>query len=512
MGTTAGKLPDDVDALKALVLEQYQALHERDAHIAYLREQLNLAIAKRFAPSSEKAPADQLGLFNEAEAETDAPAPEAPADEAVTVPAHARKTPGRRRLPDELPRVDIVHDVPDAEKQCPCGCGEMALIGEDVSEQLDIIPAKVQVLRHVRPRYACPRCQAGGVAQAPMPPQPIPKSLASPGLLAYVATAKYVDALPLYRQHALLGRAGIELSRTTLASWMVACGALVQPLINLLRDTLLGYDVLQMDETTVQVLKEPGRSAQSQSYLWVQRGGPPGRSVILYDYDPSRSSAVPQRLLAGYQGYLQTDGYAVYNAVARVSGITAVGCFAHARRKFDEAIRAQGQGAKARTGKAHQGLAFIQKLYRIERAWKDAAPEDRHAARQAEARPVIQELKAWLDKSLPQVPEKSATGTALGYLAHQWPGLIRYLEDGRLAIDNNHCENAIRPFVIGRKNWLFSNTPKGANASANLYALIETAKANGLEPYAYLRHVFAELPKATTVEAFEALLPWNVTL
>ena len=283
---------------------------------------------------------------------------------------------------------------------------------------------------------------------------------------------------------------------------------MIQPLINLLQDRLLAYDIIQMDETTVQVLKEDGKAAQSKSYLWLQRGGPPDQPVVLYDYDPGRGAGVPTRLLAGFTGYLQTDGYDGYNAVVVNNKLMHVGCMAHARRKFDEAVKAQGKNKKR--GKAHRGLALIQKLYRVEKQARKLDPEDRHARRQQQARPILDELRTWLDEALPQVPPTSATGKALNYLHREWDKLIRYLDDGRLEIDNNGAENAIRPFVVGRKNWLFSASVKGVKASANLYSLIETAKANGLEPYAYLRYLFTELPQAETVEAIEALLPGNI--
>ena len=289
---------------------------------------------------------------------------------------------------------------------------------------------------------------------------------------------------------------------------MLRAGTLVQPVINLLRDRLLSYDIVQMDETTVQVLKEPGKAAQSKSYLWLQRGGPPAQPVILFDYAPSRSQAVPQRLLAGFKGTLQTDGYDGYNAVLAMNDLIHLGCMAHARRKFSEAVKAQGK--KKRNGKAQRGLALIQKLYRIEKQARMLNSEARHEHRQRHARPLLENLRSWLDDVLAQVPPTSATGKALNYLHNEWPKLIRYLDDGRLEIDNNLAENAIRPFVVGRKNWLFSASVKGVKASANLYSLIETAKANGLEPYAYLRYLFTELPKTETVEAIDALLPGTI--
>jgi hypothetical protein len=280
-------------------------------------------------------------------------------------------------------------------------------------------------------------------------------------LAAHIAVGKYQDGLPLYRQEQILQRIGMEISRATLALWMIQLGRLIQPVINLLRDQLLAYDIVHMDETTVQVLKEPGKTAQSKSYIWVQRGGPPGQPIILFDYDPSRSQTVPLRLLEGYRGCLQVDGYDGYNAIGQENGIRLVGCFAHARRKFHEALKAQGkphQRDPTKVSHAEQGLLWIQSLYRIERELKTATAENRYRVRQEKAKPLLDKIGAWLDEVLPSVPPESLTGKALAYLYHQWPKLIRYLEDGRLSIDNNIVENALRPFVMGRKAWLFSDT------------------------------------------------------
>jgi len=506
-------LPDDVDALKALVLEQAaltdqlrQTNQQQSAQILSLQEQLNLALARRYAASSEKVSPDQVCLFDEAETESASHPDEQVQDEdTIEVPAHTRKKRGRKPLPENLPRVDVIHELSAEQRFCPHDGAPLEEINEVVSEQLDIIPAQIRVIRHIRKQYACGYGQC--IQTAPLPPQPIPKSLASPGLLAHITVSKYQDALPLYRQEQILQRIGVDIPRATLANWMIQAGHLVQPLINLLRDRLLAYDIVQMDETRVQVLKEPGKTAQSQSYLWVQRGGPPQQPIVLFDYDPSRSQSVPVRLLSGYQGYLQTDGYDGYNAAIQANALVHVGCWAHARRKFSEAAKAQGKKPKA--GKAQQGLALIQKLYRVEQRAKDLTAEDRYAYRREHARPILQTLRDWLDRSLPQAPPNTAVGKALNYLSNEWDKLVRYLKDGRLAIDNNRAENAIRPFVVGRKNWLFSDSVKGINASANLYSLIETAKANGLEPYVYLRHVYTELPKAQTVTDVEALLPWQ---
>ena len=507
MQQTPDAFPDSIDALKSLLAEQaaqaeslackntqLQRENERiKAQVLTLQEQLHIALAKRFASSSEKASPDQIRLFNEAEADVAVDLDVIARDVTVAaIAGHVRQRPGRKALPAHLPRIEVLHELPPSQRFCDHDGAPLAVIGRVTSEQLDIVPATIRVLRHVRTQYACAcgRC----IKLAPLPGQPIPKSLAAPGLLAHITVSKYQDALPLYRQEQILQRIGVDLPRATLANWMIQAGILVQPLINLLRDRLLAYDIIQMDETTVQVLKEPGKTAQSKSYLWLQRGGPPDQPVLLYNYDPGRGAGVPKRLLEGFQGTLQTDGYDGYNAVVAVGNLTHLGCFAHARRKFDEAIKAQGR--QPRPGLSHQGLALIQKLYGVEKAVRHAEPMARYAYRLQHARPVLDEVRAWLTESLPQVPPQTATGKALNYLHNEWTKLIRYLDDGRYEIDNNRSENAIRPFVIGRKNWLFSDSVRGVKASANLYSLIETAKANGLGPYAYLRRVFAELPRA----------------
>ncbi|MES0386030.1 MAG: IS66 family transposase, partial [Hyphomicrobium sp.] len=360
-------------------------------------------------------------------------------------------------MPDHLPRTRVEHDIPEAGKTCPCGCRKTR-IGEVTSEQLDIIPEKIQVLQHVRFKYACRSCEGVDddgptVVTAPMPPQPIPKSNASPGLLAYIGVAKFVDGMPLYRLEPRFKRIGVEIPRNTLSGWMIRCGELIVPLFNLLADTLLNYDIVQMDETTVQVLKEKDRAATSKSYMWVRRGGPPDKPIILFDYDQTRSGSVPARLLGdwprnGARGVLQTDGYEGYAAVARRDGVLHVGCLAHARRKFDEALKAQSK--KGRGGLSSQGLTLIQRIYRVERDARDGQlnADQRKQLRDEKAKPIWNELRIWLDQARGQVPPQSLTGKALGYLDKQWQRLIAYLVDGRIEVDNNRCENAIRPFVI----------------------------------------------------------------
>ena len=526
-------LPHDIDALQTL-LEAQKKVCEQACQAAYqtavdsirreaqdyvqrMIEQLVQARHRLFGVSSEQLSA-QSRLFDEAEAlaqsSTDAQdlalipgevSPAGSANPSSKKPAAARGK--RSALPAELSRVDVVHEVPEAQRICPCGA-PMIEIGQDISEQLDIVPMQVRVLRHIRKRYGCPGSVHAPVTAA-LPPQPLPKSNASADFLAMLLAVKFVDGLPLARFEYVLERHGAPVPRQTLARWVIGSARLLQPLHNLMRDFLLDASLIHMDETVVQVLKEKDRSPTSNSYMWVQTGGPPERPVVLYDYDPSRSAKVPVRLLEGFNGYLMTDGYDGYNALERTEGIERLACWAHVRRRFVEAVRVQPKGKR---GKADEALALIGKLYGIEREHKQASVDARHLARQHSSVPVLAELQAWLQKTQPLVTPKSALGTALAYMGNLWSRLTRYTERGDLPIDNNRCENAIRPFVIGRKAWLFSDTPAGAHASAVIYSLVQTAKANGLEPYAWLRQVLRDLPAAKTVEEVEALLPWNLRI
>jgi len=507
-------IPVSVDALQQIVREQQATIEEQAERIAFLEEWKRLVTSQRFGSKSEKIPAEQGRLFNEAEVEAAARVDDD--IDTIAVPAHTRHRCGRRPLPDFLPVNEILHDLSEDEKVCEHDCRHTLVeIGRETSDQLQFIPATVEIVRHIRPKYACPTCKEG-VKIAPMPKLPIPKSIATPSLLAHVATSKYVDALPLYRQEKIFQRLGVDVSRATLASWMVKMGDLVEPLMDRIREEIRGNSFVQCDETPFQVLKEPGKRAQSQSYLWVLRGGEPEHPLLYYEYDPSRSAEVPKRLLRDFRGFLQTDGYEGYTALGREPGIVHVGCWAHARRKFDEALRGQGRtkkkGAKrpAKESRARQALSQIQALYRIERDLKEATAEERYSTRQERTKPLLEKLRTWLDASIDSVPPQSLTGKAMTYLDRQWPKLVRVLDDGRIPLDTNRVENAIRPFVLGRKNWLFADTVAGARASANLYGLIETAKANRIEPGRYLAHLFAVLPNVTSPDQLDALLPQNI--
>ena len=524
--TLPSVLPHDIESLKTLLIAQQNAHNaqiesiRQEAHNYVIRmlEQAILARRRMFGASSEQQTA-QSRLFDEAEVlvqgstesqDTATQVAQSTVAEESTpaVPTNTKPARGKRvALSSGLPRIDVLHDVPESQRTCACGT-PMVEIGQDISEQLDIVPMQVRVLRHIRKRYGCP-----GSLQAPvsaeLPAQPLPKSNASADFLAMLLAVKFVDGQPLARFERVLERHGAVVPRQTLARWVIGCAGVLQPLHNLMRDILLDGSLIHMDETVVQVLKEPDKSPTSNSYMWVQTGGPADKPVVLYDYDPSRSASVPAALLEGFKGYLMTDGYDGYNAVARTDGIERLACWAHVRRRFVEASRVQPKGKR---GRADEAVHLIGKLYRIEREHKEATIEVRHLARQSASVPVLDELHAWMLKTAPLVMPKSALGTALAYMGNLWPLLTRYTQRGDLPIDNNRCENAIRPFVIGRKAWLFSDTPAGARASAVIYSLVQTAQANGLEPYSWLRRVLRELPSAQSVDAVEALLPWNLRI
>ena len=331
--------------------------------------------------------------------------------------------------------------------------------------------------------------------------------MASSNTMAYVITAKYADGLPLYRLSEILKRHRIEISRQTLSESVLTVASKIQPLIDHMKQQLRSGPLIHIDETQVQVLKEPGKSPQSRSYMWVQRGGPPDTSVIHFHCDPSRAADVADKLLDGFTGVVMSDGYEPYRKVAaNNSGIVHLCCFAHARRKFVEAKNAQPKG---KSGRADKALAFISKLYAVETRCRDSSSAVRHASRQTHGADILKEFKQWLDDTQQKVAPKNTLGKAVNYTLKYWSELSRYVKNGAWPIDNNLAENAIRPFVIGRKAWLFSNSQRGATASANLYSLIETAKANHCEPYQYLSWMINRLP-STPVESIEDLAPWKM--
>src|SRR5512144_44958 len=494
-------LPDDPEALQALVRDQCVQIAELEQRLAWFLVQYRLAQHRRFAASTETT-VHQLDLFAELLADARPAKDASPAATArpslvgtdAGPPVVARGHGGRRPLPRSLPRQTVVHDLADDQKLCPW-CGQpRAVIGEDRSEQLDIEPPRLKVLAHVRLKYACPACESGGVQTAPKPPQPIPQSLTSPGLLAWLVTAKIADGLPLYRQEAIFRRLGIELPRNTLAAWLIRAGWLVQPLINLLHDELLARAIILADETRLQVLREAGRTAQTDSWRWCYRSGQ-GPPIVLFEYTETRAGKHPQAYLDDFSGYLLTDGLSAYDQVrTATTRPLLVGCWSHVRRYFHDLVKARPKTAPP--GLADEALAYIGALFHLEQRWTDATAEQRWVLRQRDSAPILEKFKAWLDRQLPATAPKTLLGKAIRYTLRFWTRLTPFLRDGRLALSNNTTERAIKSFVIGRKDWLFSTTPTGARTLANLYAVVETANAKGLNPRTSLKTVFTALPSA----------------
>jgi len=493
-----------------------EALAQENAQLKaenqWLKEQLGLAKHRLFAPSSEKTPVGQeTMLFNEAEA---CAAPEVPEVVSETITYTRRKFAGQRELNlAGLPVEEIVYDLPEHEQVCPQCEGTLHEMGADVRTEVKIIPATLTVVRHVRPKYTCRHCQNHDiktpVLTAAMPAPAFPGSLASPSAVAHIMIQKFVEGLPLYRQEATFSRMGFSLSRQTMANWMLVGADWLQAVSTRMKVHLLKRDIAHADETTLQVLKEAGRSAQSTSYMWLYRSGRDGPAIVLFDYQTTRAGTHPRAFLKGFRGFLHVDGYAGYEGL---TGVTLVGCWSHARRKFMDAINVlpapeRKKGATA----AHKGLDFCNRLFEIERDLRDVTPEERLAGRKQRSTKVLSEFRAWLDPMSVSVLPKFKLGEAITYCLNQWSKLNAFLQDGRLELDNNRSERAIKPFVIGRKNWLFANSPKGASASATIYSLVETAKENGLNPLTYLTYLFERLPNINlkNPEAVDALLPWS---
>lgn len=495
------------------ISSQQAEIERLSARIQWFERQHRLDQARHFGPGSEKAHGLQRAMFNEAEMLVDQDS------EPVTVAAHQRKRrPRTPTISNDLVREVVYHELDEAERICPHDESLLKAMGHDARRELKIIPEQVWAVEHRYVTYVCPCCDET-IKSTPREAR-ISQGLCSPQAAAAVAINKYVDHLPLYRQSERLGRAGVPIDRGTLGRWIIQHGDAVQPLINLMQDSVREYPYQQLDETTVKVLKPEKKKSKGahQGYLWVQRGGPPDRPVILYDYDPSRAGDVARGLLAGFTGCVQTDGYPTYIGVMADLGVTHALCNVHARRKFVEVIKSSRGPHDTQTGHANVAVDYYKQLYRIEAELREGRDgidpqtwyQQRLQRRQQHARPIFEDMVRWADDLLHRVPPTSKLGDALGYLVKHQTGLGVFLDNGVVELDNNLIENRIRPVALGRRNWLFCDTEHGARASANLYGLINTAMLNGHNPYAYLVHTFTELPKAGTLEQFEALLPWNI--
>ena len=515
--SSAVELPNDVEALKALVLELQNSNNELAGKLTWAEEKLRVWELRYFGSKAEKVgPAEekQNRLFDEAEANGDESGLKV--TEKVAVPAHERAKRGRRPKTDKLPAIEVIHDLNPEEKTCPC-CGEARPeIGEERSSEFDLVPAHVRRIDHVRKKYgpcACIAFQASGSAPiktAAGPAKIVRGSDFTNRTIAFFLTAKYADAIPFHRMTRLLDRAGLVTTRATLCNLAQAVGRSIGDLIETMNRDIAASPVMLMDETTVQVLKS-GEGPPGKSYMWAAVGFRDGKPIHRFAYHKSRAGTFADALLVGFRGYLQTDGYSGYDHLDGNGAIIHVGCFAHIRRKFVEAWEIAGK-----TGPSREAVDLIAKIYAADNALRREFSENRIDAagflvkRSECISPLFTELRNWLMAKSLLVAPQSKLGVAINYAMKQWDKAIRFIERPELAPDTNRVENAIRPFVVGRKNWLFSGSPHGAHTSAGLYSLIETAKANGHEPFAYLIHLFDTLPRCLTQEEKESLLPYRL--
>jgi transposase len=497
------------------ILMQQQQIAELDAKLKWYEEQFRLSRQKQFGASSEKTNPEQLNLFNEAEDSANAKLEE-PTVETITYQRKKKQAGQREDKLKDLPVEVIEYRLEEHEQICPICQGKLHEMSTQVRQELKVIPAQVKVVKHIQYIYACRQCEKEQdktpIIKAQMPNPILPGSLASPSILAYIIDQKYTNSMPLYRQEQQLSRLGIGLSRQTMANWILnVADPWLKIIYDQMHEQLLMRNIVHADETTLQVLKEPGRSAESKSYMWLYRTGREGPPIILYEYQTTRASKHPEKFLSRFKGYLQTDGY---NGYGNLTGVTLVGCWAHARRKFTEALKALPVAQKDKPVAAKVGLDYCNKLFAIEQQLKDISDQERYEKRLELSKPLLDEFHAWLKKQRQQTLPKSTFGQAITYCLNQWNNLNNFLLDGRLEIDNNRAERSIKLFVIGRKNFLFSNTPRGARGSAIIYSIIQTARENNLKPYNYLEYLFEQLPNIdiNDASAINRLLPWSNAL
>ncbi len=496
------------ESLIEIMNHQLDVIDEKDKTIADLQQKLDYMLRQKFASSSEKFPNNQPSLFHD---ESDIVIEEDSEDEKIT---YSRKKRGNKKLPPEsLPHIRVEHDLKEEEKICECGCG-LKKIKETISKQYDIIPAEFRVIDNVRFTYVCSsKCGAKPITSK-LTPQPLPKHQVTASFLATIAVEKFEDALPLDRQvKKYKKRFGVEFTTTTFSNWMIKASQLrLQPLIDRLSAIQMGSGYIQADETTLQVLNEKGKTAKQKSYIWL-KASTEKYPIVLMHYSSNRNEKTAESLFDGFTGYMQTDGYAGYNIVANKEGVTQLGCWAHSRRRFADILKSGVSDAVSKRY-AKELVEMVAKLYKIEKEIKDDPPNKKKQIREEKSVQIIKEIQEWCDEHFLNAHAiGGAIARAFTYLKNQLPKLSIYVEDGRLHIDNNIAENHVRPIAIGRKNWLFATSTKGAIALCNWYSIIETAKANGLDAYAYLTSVLTQLPIYKAEEKdIEDLLPWNVEL
>ena len=504
-----------VEKLIKIIEEKDRKIAELEKQVEWFLSQMRLAKHRQYGASSEQIDSNQISLFNEIETTADLTKPE---PEISEVKAHYRKRTRLTtdKLPDDLPVEIIEHELPKKDRDCPeCG-NELHTMGKETRDEIKIIPAKAVIVRHVRYTYACRNCETASdhvpIVKADMPEPVIKGGFASPEAIAHIAVQKFMMASPLYRQEQEWKQSGVLLSRQTMANWLLkASKDWLEPLYEEMKQKLLKHSVLHVDETTVQVLKEPGKAAQSKSYMWLYRtSGEAKNQIVLYDYQSDRRYIRPREFLEGFSGFIHTDGYEAYHRLP--DNITVVGCLAHLRRKFFEGLKILPK-EKWKDSSLFTGVEYCDRLFRYEREFALLTPKERLEKRQRFSKPLFDEFYNWME-GLSALPN-SMLGKALHYARTQKKYIERYLTDGRLEISNNRAERSIRPFVIGRKNWLFSNAPAGARSSAIYYSLVVTAIENGLNPYEYLTWILTQMPnlgKPGYVASIEELLPGSIVL
>lgn len=454
-----------------------------------LHAKIQQLLHERYSKKSEKIPAEELPVVDEPIVTPEEAIEIQEVEAEISVSSYTRKKPKRKPIPKEYPREVIIHDLPEEQKICACG-SSLHCIGEEVNEQLDYIPAKIKVLVHTRKKYGCRNCEIG-VTTAEAPKNFIPKCLAAPGLLSHVILSKYEDHMPLYRQEKMWQRLGIDIARSTLCNWALLSAEKLKILIELQREELLNLNYIRADETPVQVMEENQLRTSKRAYMWVFASGLLEKAIFVYEFAMTRAGIVAEEFLGNFQGFLQTDGFTGYNKIIDQNSITHVGCMAHARRKFVSIVKTTNK-----TGAAHYAVAIIAKLYKFEQDIKDQKLDfdSIKSYRQQHAKPILLEFKDWLLKKQTQAPPQSPLGKAVFYFLEHWEQLVIYLEYGFLDIDNNFTEQRVKPFTVGRKNWLFMGNERGGEAAAVFFSLIESAKANNLNTYAYFRYIMNELP------------------
>ncbi len=502
------KITEENNVLRAEKLKADAELSIVRLKFDHLLEQFRLAQQRHYSRSSEKD-LIQYDIFDEAGVALSAEAKEDICEETETITYERKKNPGhakRQALPDYLPREDRIYDISEAEKVCACCGGQKSCFGKDISEQLKVIPPQISVISHQRLKYACKSCE-GEISIAPKPVVLLPKSIADASLVAYTIILKYVDHLPLYRQEQIWARNKIDLPRNTTCAWVMKSAELCEPWYDIAHQELLKSRYLQADETPTQVLKEPKRKNTQKSYMWVYRRAE-GTPLLLYEYQETREAKHPKRFLAGFQGHLQVDGYSGYDWTEDLTHVIRLGCMAHGRRPFAELQKIAKNKPK---GLAYQALEMIGVLYHIESQIKDKTVDEKYRIRQEQAKPQLDKIHAWLIQHHTSAPPKGKLGQAMQYLINHWSKLIRYIDDGKLHIDNNLIENAIRPYKLGKKNWLFAGNPRGAKAGAIFYSILMTAKENNFNEHAYLTFIFNRIRFCKTEDDYRKLLPDYMT-